>query len=205
MIAWMNENSGALMVVITFIYVVATVLICIFNWKSAKTSREQISTSQIQQEQNVGLQLYSMRKEVVNKIANQKYNDVKWDVSLLFDHKIFDEFKSIVSEAEILSDMEMEVQLFEDELKILFSNRKEIIDSKIVLTKINKEYNELKEFIIRILNEESKKEPVINSVDEYIEKLKQIDELRRAVNEKTRLFIQKLRCHIRNSIKIEKA
>ncbi len=45
-IAWINENNGFLMVIITFAYVIATVFICIFNAKSAKASRDQIAASQ---------------------------------------------------------------------------------------------------------------------------------------------------------------
>lgn len=37
-----------LMVIITFIYVVATIFICVFNWKSAKAAREQLAESQRQ-------------------------------------------------------------------------------------------------------------------------------------------------------------
>ena len=68
-IAWINENNGSLMVIITFAYVIATVFICIFNAKSAKASRDQIAASQKQQQQNAGLQLYSMRREVISKIG----------------------------------------------------------------------------------------------------------------------------------------
>ena len=72
MIKWINENEGFLMVMITCAYVVATVLICVFNGISAKASRDQIAASQKQQEQNTGLQLYSVRSEIINKIWKHK-------------------------------------------------------------------------------------------------------------------------------------
>ena len=40
-ISWLNENSGVVMAVLTLVYVIATILICIFNAKSAKATKEQ--------------------------------------------------------------------------------------------------------------------------------------------------------------------
>lgn len=41
----MNENSNALMVVITLIYVIATIVICVANTKSANISKDQLIAS----------------------------------------------------------------------------------------------------------------------------------------------------------------
>ena len=67
MIAWMNNNEGFLMVIITFVYVVATIFICVFNGRSAKASRDQILASQKQQAQNMGLQLLKLTKKRAEK------------------------------------------------------------------------------------------------------------------------------------------
>ena len=56
-IAFLNNYDGALMVVITFIYVVATILICIFNGRSAKSTREQVSESKRQFDETRRLQV----------------------------------------------------------------------------------------------------------------------------------------------------
>lgn len=40
-IRWCNENNGFIMALLTFIYVAATILICIFNYKSAKATKDQ--------------------------------------------------------------------------------------------------------------------------------------------------------------------
>ena len=37
---WINENSDALMVIITSVYVIATIIIMIANYVSAKASKE---------------------------------------------------------------------------------------------------------------------------------------------------------------------
>lgn len=200
MFVWMNENSGALLFIVTFAYVVATIFICYYNGKSAKASREQIIASQKQQEQNTDLQLYAMRKEIVNKVAKHQYNEVFWDLPLLFNDELSDEFQSIAFEAGKLEDLETLIQLFEEELRTLIPRRKEIIDSQIVLAKVNKNFNELKNFIIYTLGESTNKDLIHNSTDEYIENLKQRDELKRSVDAKTLILIQNLREYIRNSI-----
>lgn len=45
---WIQNNDSALMVVITFIYVLATVFIFVANYKSAKATREQLEESKRQ-------------------------------------------------------------------------------------------------------------------------------------------------------------
>lgn len=44
-INWLNDNNGFVMALLTFVYVIATILICIFNYKSAKATREQTKES----------------------------------------------------------------------------------------------------------------------------------------------------------------
>ncbi len=45
---WLNKNSDALMVIITFVYVIATIFIWRANNKSAKASKEQLEESKRQ-------------------------------------------------------------------------------------------------------------------------------------------------------------
>lgn len=54
---WLNDNSNALMVLITFVYVVATFEICKANIKSAEASREQLAESKRQFEETRRLQI----------------------------------------------------------------------------------------------------------------------------------------------------
>lgn len=44
-IQWSNANSGFIMALLTLVYVIATILICIFNYKSAKATKEQTKES----------------------------------------------------------------------------------------------------------------------------------------------------------------
>ena len=64
-ISFLNDNEGALMVIITAVYVVATIFICIFNQKSATASKEQL----IQQER-------ISRATFVKEIYMKLYSDI---------------------------------------------------------------------------------------------------------------------------------
>lgn len=44
-IEWLNANNGFIMAVLTMVYVIATILICIFNYKSAIAARKQTEES----------------------------------------------------------------------------------------------------------------------------------------------------------------
>ena len=46
-----------LMVIITFVYVVATIFICVFNYRSAKAAKDQIELSKLQYENDTRLKL----------------------------------------------------------------------------------------------------------------------------------------------------
>lgn len=46
-----------LMVIITFVYVIATIFICVFNYRSAQAAKEQIELSKVQYEDDVRLKL----------------------------------------------------------------------------------------------------------------------------------------------------
>lgn len=51
MIDWLNINNGAIMAILTLVYVVASILICIFNYKSASAARKQTEEAQRQFEE----------------------------------------------------------------------------------------------------------------------------------------------------------
>ena len=83
---------------ITAIYVIATILICWFNYRSAKAAQEQLAESQKQQSQNISLQRYTMRREVIHKFLRKEYDDLYADIPLLFDKDLLAEFTSFVEQ-----------------------------------------------------------------------------------------------------------
>ena len=60
-----NNNDGFVMGLLTFVYVAATILICRFNFKSAKAASDQIEASNLIQKQNIDIQLFEMRKKLI--------------------------------------------------------------------------------------------------------------------------------------------
>ena len=92
-----------LMFGITFIYVVATILICWFNHQSAKAAKNQLAESQKQQSQNIALQCYAMRREVVHKFLRKEYDDLYADIPLLFDKTTLDEFVTFTEQERALA------------------------------------------------------------------------------------------------------
>lgn len=51
-LSWLNSNSGALSAILTLVYVVATIFICVFNFNSAKESRNQVMEMRLQYEES---------------------------------------------------------------------------------------------------------------------------------------------------------
>lgn len=45
LVKWINDNNGFIIALLTFVYVIATILICVFNYKSAKATKEQTKES----------------------------------------------------------------------------------------------------------------------------------------------------------------
>lgn len=54
-IEFLNQNNGALMVIITIVYVVATILICVFNFKTNIATKKQLEESKRQFEETTRL------------------------------------------------------------------------------------------------------------------------------------------------------
>ncbi len=111
------------MVIITSMYVKATIHISESNKESAEASRKQIEESQKQQKQNVGLQLYAMRKEVISKLSNKQYNEVYWDIPLLFDDDLFSKYLNITDKVNRIETLQTLINSFENELGLLVGTR----------------------------------------------------------------------------------
>ncbi|MCD8018074.1 MAG: hypothetical protein LUF92_00345 [Clostridiales bacterium] len=78
-----GDTTDWLMVLITFIYVVATVIICHYNGKSAKSAEKQVAEVIHQQKQNVRIQFLDKRIEIIScfdDVINKLMND--WEVDI---------------------------------------------------------------------------------------------------------------------------
>ena len=106
-----------LMVIITGIYVIATIFIYVSNYRSADASKEQLHEMKKQQEQNIGIQLYEKRKEVISNFNADNYNKYYWDIMILFPSEIFDDFVKLSSIRQKINDLENRKDYFENHLK----------------------------------------------------------------------------------------
>lgn len=64
MINCINDNQGFIMAILTLVYVGATIIICIFNAKSAKAATKQIEEMKNIQKQNANIQLFEKRYDI---------------------------------------------------------------------------------------------------------------------------------------------
>lgn len=204
MITWMNENEGFLMVVITFVYVVATGLICFFNGKSAAASREQIKEAQKQQKQNAGLQLYTLRKDVLDSLKKRQFDKIFWDVSLLFDSEISDSFTTIAVKAGQLEKIQKEISDFEADLFLVCPNANVMAraEEEVLYAKEKKDYSRLKEEVMTIIQRVNSNNSVDEHCRKYIENVKQADVLDEQIGALSSALFLKMQEFIKISISL---
>lgn len=116
--------SDWMMVGITIVYVIATALICWFNYRSSDAARKQLAEtqkqlneSQIQQRQNAGIQLYSIRKTFLKQFSEKKYNEIFWDASILFSEKTSDQVTRTGTIYESYKRAQEDLELYIDRMK----------------------------------------------------------------------------------------
>lgn len=123
--------SDWIMIVITAVYVYATIRIYQSNKRSADAARDQIKESQKQltesqkqlaelqkqHSQNVGIQLYSIRKTFLKQFGEKKYNEIFWDASLLFSDKTSDQIIKTGSIYEQYKRSQSDLDLYVDRMK----------------------------------------------------------------------------------------
>ena len=144
------------------------------------------------------------RRRRFSSFGKQQYDEVFWDIPLLFGKKTFDKFAVVGQEKNKLNRLNIEIDSFEKQLEIILPASKQvIITSQISVAKINKEYSFLESSIKGILEGFTNNELALNSVDEYVECLKQADDLQRIVDAKTIQLVLELNEFTRKSIQQE--
>lgn len=98
MIDWCNQNQGFAMVLLTIVYVLATIAICIFNYKSAKATTEQTKELKRQfDEQNRAFLTVTMQKlknSLITLCVENHGNKIAKNVNI----KINEEFVKILQD-----------------------------------------------------------------------------------------------------------
>ena len=197
---WITAISSALMVIITYVYVKATIHISKSNKESAEASRKQIEESQKQQKQNVGLQLYAMRKEIIHKITDKQYNEVFWDVPLLFNDELSSEFQNVASKAQKIEKLQTAIDLFENGIgSSINKTTSEHIRTLREQLRVHDDVTLFRESIAKIINDISNtKTPY--SIDEYVDFVTEAKKLGNLLSIENVQLVLKLNDFIRNSI-----
>ena len=197
---WITAISSALMVLITLVYVIATIRISRSNKESAEASRKQIEESQKQQKQNVGLQLYGLRKDAINRVSQKQYNEVFWDIPLLFNDELLSEFQKVALKAGRLEELQKSINVFEAELGVLAGS-----DASSHITKVREitaqdDINRLRQSVTEALFRAGTHVDVSKSVETYIAQVAEMKELEFQCGAENVQLIFKLRDFVKKSI-----
>lgn len=203
-IQWINTNSGAIMVFITIVYVWATINISISNKKSAKASQEQIEASQKQQAQNAGLQLYALRKDAINKVAQKQYDEVFWDIPLLFDNELFSEFQALKLKTDGIKSYIVLIENFENTIsticgKIAYDNIKCTRES-VLIGLSSYSIADLREQVSQIVANRDFKCDITERVNEYVELVDSVKNHSTKIQTENLQLVLKLHEFVRKSI-----
>ena len=80
-IEWSNENSGFIMALLTLVYVVATIFICIFNSKSAKATKEQTNEAYKQFIENTRAHIVPKIKELEGEMLCLVFENIGKEIA----------------------------------------------------------------------------------------------------------------------------
>lgn len=171
------------------------------NSKQIKAAREQIVEAQKQQKIGTGLQLYAMRKEVVDRLKKVKLDDLYYDILLLYNQELAEEYAIIANCAEQIDQLMDETQKFEKRLsKYLDQQAVKAIAQQQLRAKTESDFEGLRSSIKTILISKDINLNVVSDIDEYIVRAKRISELDDVVTPGLPALIDKLCDFIKNSI-----
>lgn len=91
-----NDNNGFIMALLTLVYVIATIFICVFNYKSAKEAKNQIEAGNAMQKQNIDMQLFEMRKNLIRDLEEALDIKVQYFTKVLFGSGIEEKYEEKV-------------------------------------------------------------------------------------------------------------
>ena len=107
LIEFLNDNQGAFMVIITFVYVIATIIICSANIKSAKVTKEQLEESKrqfeaSQKQAKAELEESKRQFDITKQQAEEQFNETKRQFQIVNRPRIIVEIKIIQNELWVL-------------------------------------------------------------------------------------------------------
>ena len=93
---WIELHSGALTVLCTLIYVIATIFICIYNKRSANAAQTALQKS-------MDLQMYDRMLSIASKIEQNDYSNSTMEITLLFGMSVWQQVEKVKSLSDALN------------------------------------------------------------------------------------------------------
>ena len=131
----------------------------------------------------------------------KQYNEVFWDIPLLFNDEINDDFQKVAYKAGRIENLQKSIDQFEGELKIIAGEKasnhvKQIREG----LKTFDDITPLHEYLIGILHYKGTHANAKEQIDEYIEHVSEMRVLEAKRGIETTQLISKLRDYIKKSI-----
>ena len=102
---WIDLHSGALTVLCTLIYVIATIFICVYNKRSANAAQTALQKS-------MDLQMYDRMLSIASNIEQNNYSNSTMEITLLFGTSVWQQVERIKSLSDALNIWEKKRQRY---------------------------------------------------------------------------------------------
>ena len=137
---------------------------------------------------------------VIHKITDKQYNEVFWDVPLLFNDELSSEFQNVASKAQKIEKLQTAIDLFENGIgSSINKTTSEHIRTLREQLRVHDDVTLFRESIAKIINDISNtKTPY--SIDEYVDFVTEAKKLGNLLSIENVQLVLKLNDFIRNSI-----
>ena len=110
-ISWCNSNEGFFSLLVSIIAVFLSII-------AIRQTKIQIKMNDKQQNQNVSLTLFPMRKNTLQLFSEEKYSELLWDAQILFDNSTFSEIKKTKNLYDELKELHTKIEEYESKMAI---------------------------------------------------------------------------------------
>lgn len=124
MVKWLNDNNGFVMALLTFIYVIATILICKFNYKSAKATNEQTSEMQKQFRENSRARIIPKIDTLEGKMTCLVLENIGKDIAMDVEINVDEEWLKILEQTKTFPETACKLRKFKNKKIFMTVNQK---------------------------------------------------------------------------------
>lgn len=122
-IDWLNNNSGFIMALLTLVYVVATIFICIFNYKSSKATKDQTNESYRQFIENTRAHIIPEIKELEGEMLCLVFENIGKDIAKEVEIDVSEKWLKKLEETKTFPDVANKLRKIKDKKIFLTVNQ----------------------------------------------------------------------------------